>query len=399
MESNAAEQYRPVDGLALTRMLAGWASKRKLALLVGTAGISAALFGVLFQLTCRYQSDGFLRASRTLAEYNAHRAAIEDRANLRRYLQAAGVVESPNGQYLLQALNARMVQQRVRSVMQYSRDDLKLISNPQPPADVNLLGFNISFAAATAKDAAERVRLMGEYLRDSLLRQDLLEQIRENAGAARARQQQLQLDLIAKRLALDEATSRLAALQAIATKYPSASQFESRQLLASDGGSSRFLAPVMQLVGAESHIADLQIEMATLERAIAVNALRLNFYLAAEPLARQDGSGGELFQALRRLKAESFQAANLEDDRLREVVNEVHLLVGDLATKHVVKTTFASGPTVPSRRSGPSRIVLAVLALIGGAVLAAAAIAGVDAITGGHRGYALPWRHRPRNSL
>ena len=230
MESNAAEQYRPVDGLALTRMLAGWANRRKLALLVGTAGISAALFGVLFQLTCRYQSDGFLRASRTLAEYNAHRAAIEDRANLRRYLQAAGVVESPNGQYLLQALNARMVQQRVRSVMQYSRDDLKLISNPQPPADVNLLGFNISFAAATAKDAAERVRLMGEYLRDSLLRQDLLEQIRENAGAARARQQQLQLDLIAKRLALDEATSRLAALQAIATKYPSASQFESRQI-------------------------------------------------------------------------------------------------------------------------------------------------------------------------
>lgn len=398
MESNAAGQYPTVDGMALARMLAGWASKRKLALLVGTAGISAALFGVLFQLTCRYQSDGFLRASRTLAEYNAHRAAIEDRANLRRFLQAAGVVESPNGQYLLQALSPRMIQQRVRSVMQYSRDDLKLISNPQP-GDVNLLGFNISFAADTAKDAVERVRLMGEYLRDSLLRQDLLQQIHENAGAARARQQQLQLDLIAKRLQLDEATSRLAALQGIASKYPSASQFESRQLLASDSGSSRFLAPVMQLVGAESHIADLQIELATQERAIAVNALRLNFYLAAEPLARQDGSGGELFQALRRLKAESFQAANLEDDRLREVVNEVHLLVGDLATKHVVKTGFTSGPTVPARRSGPSRILLAVLALVGGAMVAAAAIAGVDAMTGGHRGYALPWRHRPRNSL
>ena len=226
-----------------------------------------------------------------------------------------------------------------------------------------------------------------------------MEQIRENAGDARARQQKLQLDLIAKRLELDDATSRLSALQAIATKYPSASQFESRQLLSSDGGSSRFLSPVMQLVGAESHIADLQIELATLERAIAVNALRLNFYLAAEPLARQDGSGGELFQAFRRLKAESFQAANLEDDRLREVVNEVHLLAGDLATKHVVKTSFASGPTVPSRRSGPSRIVLAVLSLIGGAVLAAAAIAAVDALTGSHRGYALPWRHRPRNSL
>ena len=294
--------------MAMARTLVRWASTRKLALIVTTAVMAAAVFATLFQLACHYQSDGFLRAGRPLAEYNAHRASIEDRANLQRYLQSAGQIESPNGQFLMQAFSAAMIRRQVRAVMQYSKEDMKLFADQNGAGAANLLGFNISFSAATAEDAAERVRLMGEYLRDSLLRQDLLERIRENAGDAQAQQQKLQLKHIAKTLELDDAMSRLAALQTVAGKYPSASQFESRQLLSSDGGSARFLSPVMQLVGVESHIADLRIELATLERAIALNALRRGFYLKAESVARQDSSGAELFQAFQHLKPNRYRA-------------------------------------------------------------------------------------------
>lgn len=368
--------------MAMARTLVRWASTRKLALIVTTAVMAAAVFATLFQLACHYQSDGFLRAGRPLAEYNAHRASIEDRANLQRYLQSAGQIESPNGQFLMQAFSAAMIRRQVRAVMQYSKEDMKLFADQNGAGAANLLGFNISFSAATAEDAAERVRLMGEYLRDSLLRQDLLERIRENAGDAQAQQQKLQLKHIAKTLELDDAMSRLAALQTVAGKYPSASQFESRQLLSSDGGSARFLSPVMQLVGVESHIADLRIELATLERAIALNALRRGFYLKAESVARQDSSGAELFQAFQHLKAESLQGNEAEDDHLREVVSEVELLAGNLATKHLVKTSFASGPTVPGRRSGPPRVALALASLVGGTLLALACVACAGAVRG-----------------
>lgn len=392
----APERDPLADGV---RRLAGWASRRKLALLLATACASLALFGAMYQVSYSYRSEGFLRADRTLAEYNTHRAAIEDTANLRRYLHAAGLEETPNGQYLLQEFGAAMLRKHVRAVMQYSKDDLKLLADDQRRGEAKLLGFNITFGATTPEDATARVRLVGEFLRDSLLKQELLERIRLQAGEARAMGRELELQRIAKRVELDKANVRLAALQTVASKYPAASRFESQQLLSSDGGAARFLSPVMQLVGAESQIADLKIDVATLERKIALNKLRLDFYLKAEPLTRQEGSGGQLFEAFQRLKAASFPDSASDGERVSElsqVSQEVQLLISKLSTKNVVDPGFASGPSLPGRRSGPSIALLAILALLGGSALAAAAIAGAE---GASRALSRLWTRGTRASL
>lgn len=217
------------------------------------------LFGVLFHFLCRHQSDGFLKASRSLAEYNAQRPMLEDRASLLSYLQANKLTDDPNARFLLHGIGPEMMRKQVKPALPYSKEDLRSLADMKAPVDANLLGFNISFAGATPDDAAARVKLMAEYLRDSMLRQDLLENIHLRAGEARAEKQRLDNKLIAKRLELEEATNKLSALEAIAAKYPEASRFESRQLLSSDTDSSRYLSPVMQLVGVESNIADLRI--------------------------------------------------------------------------------------------------------------------------------------------
>lgn len=103
----------------------------------------------------------------------------------------------------------------------------------------------------------------------------------------------------------------------------------------------------------------------------------------AEKLSAFAKSGKEILDAFKALRADVYKDANLEDDHVREVVNRINLLAETLETKHLVGTRFASGPTVPAHRSGPSRVLLALLALFGGAIVSAGVLALTELLRSG----------------
>ncbi|MGX0133044.1 LPS O-antigen subunit length determinant protein (WzzB/FepE family) [Cupriavidus metallidurans] len=339
--------------------------------------VSLALFALMTHFLRHYQSEGFLRATRPLTEFNAQRSSIEDKDNFLRYLRANKLSDTPNAAYVLQAIGPDLMLKRVKVVLPYSKEDLKLLADLKSPLESNILGFTISFPGASPDDAAARVKLVGDYLKDTMLRQDLLESIHLGAGDARAEKQKLNNKLIAKRVELDEATRKLNALKEIAAKYPEASKYEARQLLSSDTDGSRYLSPVMQLVGVESNIADIRNDLVSLERDAAQNDVRLKFYADAEKLNPSVKSGRELFEDFKTLRANTFKDTRLDDDRVREVVNKIDLLAETLQTKHLVNTRFVSGPSAPDHRAGPRIGSLLVLSLVLGGLFAGAAVAAM----------------------
>ncbi|QGS30951.1 hypothetical protein FOB83_11950 [Cupriavidus metallidurans] len=343
--------------------------------LLTTALASLALFALMSYLLRHYQSEGFLRASRPLTEFNAQRATFEDKESFQRFLRANKLMDSPNAVYLAHAIGPGLMQRQVKVVLPYTKDDLRFLTDLKTPLDSNILGFSVTFAGATPDDAAARVSLMGDYLKDTMLRQDLLDNIHQRAGEVRAEKQKLDNKLIAKRLELEEAARKLSALKEIAAKYPEASKYESRQLLSSDTDGARYLSPTMQLVGVESSIVDIRNELASLERDEAQNDLRLKFYAGAEKLNPSVKSGSELFEGFKALRAETFKDVRLDDDRTREVVNKIDLLAETLQTKHLMNTRFTSGPSLPDHRSGPAIGLMLLLSVVLGGTFAAMAIA------------------------
>jgi len=338
---------------------------------------SLALFALMAHFLRHYQSEGFLRASRPLTEFNAQRSTFEDKDSYLRFLRANKLTNNPNAEYLAHVIGPELMQRQVKVVLPYTKDDLRFLADVKSPIDSNILGFSVSFAGATPDDAAARVRLMGDYLKDAMLRQDLLDSIHQRAGEVRAEKQKLDNKLIAKRVELAEATRKLNALKEIAAKYPEASKFESRQLLSSDTDSSRYLSPVMQLVGVESNIADIRNELVSLERDAAQNDLRLKFYAGAEKLNPSVKSGRELIGDFKSLRAETFKDVHLDDDRTREVINKIDLLAETLQTKHLVNTRFVSGPSIPDRRTGPGIALMLAFSAVFGGMFAAMAVAAL----------------------
>ncbi|ABF11113.1 hypothetical protein, contains a RNR_PFL super-family (plasmid) [Cupriavidus metallidurans CH34] len=362
-----------MDWAALTRSVVRWLGANRKPFLLTMSMASLVLFALIFYFLRPYQSEGFLRASRPLTEFNIQRSSFEDKDSFRRYLRANKLTGTPDAQYLTDVTGPQLMTKWVKVVMAYTKEDLRLLADMKAPLDSSILGFTISFRGASPESAAARVRLMGDYLRDAMLRQGLLDVIHQRAGEVRAEKQKLDNKLIGKRAELEEATRKLNALKEIAAKYPEASKYESRQLLSSNTDGSRYLSPVMQLVGVESSIADIRNTLVSLERDAAQNDLRLKFYVGAEKINPSVKSGEELFKDFKDLRAETFKDVRLDDDRVREVVNGIDLLAETLQTKYLVNTRFTSGPSLPDRRSGPGIGLMLAFSLVFGVIFAGVA--------------------------
>lgn len=147
---------------------------------------------------------------------------------------------------------------------------------------------------------------------------------------------------------------------------------ESRQLLSTgnDKDSSRYLSPMAQLVGTETEMAELKSQLALLERDAEQNALRGEFYGRIEQRSKQVESGQALLAEFVKTGQSVFKDRNLEDDKTREVYNQIMLVADQMQNRHITEARFVSGPTLPENRSGPGPFVLALWSVMGGTVLA-----------------------------
>lgn len=344
---------------------------------------SASILAFSFWMGRQYVSEGFMRAPRKFAEYNVQKAAFWDRDTLRRYLEENKKLDDANGQYLLGNLSERFVQAHVQAVLPLSKDDLRYVTDAKGVLDaIGILGFSITFKDRLAENAQARVQLMGDYIKDTMLSEDLLDTIYTKAGEAKAKKQQIDNQIIQKKLALAQASSRLEAARLIAGKYPEASKMEARQLLStsSDNTASRYLSPIAQLVGIETEIADLRSQLTLLERDAEQNALRSEFYERIDQGIRQAKTGSALLAEFVKTAQAVFAGKDLKDDETREIYNQLMVIAEQMRNKHISEARFVSGPTLPEYRSGPSSLALALLSLIGGVLLASLIVLLVDKV-------------------
>ncbi|MCO5400516.1 hypothetical protein [Ralstonia soli] len=365
--------HADIDWQAL--MARCWELRRQIILF--SVGFAVLIFVFAFWMGRQYSSEGFMRAPRKFAEYNAERAAFWDRETLRHYLDENKKLDDVNGQYLLAKLSEPFVQQHLQAVLPLSKDDLRFMTDAKGVLDaVGILGFSITFKDQSAQNAQARVQLLGDYIKDTMLSEDLQDTIYTKAGEAKEKKQQIDNLIIQKKLALTQASSRLEAARAIAGKYPEASKMEARQLLstASDSNASRYLSPMAQLVGIESEIADLKSQLVLLERDAEQNALRSAFFERMDESSRRTKTGHALLAEFVKAGQAVFAGKDLQDDKIREVYNQITLIAEKMRTKHITEARFVSGPTLPDRRSGPGSLALVLLSLIGGVMLGSAIV-------------------------
>lgn len=354
--------------------------RRRLFVIVFAAIFAAAAFALIFITKCQYQSGGFLQLPMQLTEYNAAKAALADNRVFRRFLAVNKLEHDRDAVYLSNELSDQFLQKSASAVFPYSKDDLRYLNGIKTPLDPTLLGFSIASSGESPASAQARVKILGDFIKDTLLQQAFMSTVRDKASAALQRKQEIDNQLIQQKLKLSVALEKQKALQAIAAQYPQASRGDARQLLSNAADGARYLSPVVQLVGVASGIADIKARIHTLERDAAQNALRYAFYARVEAISRQPLTGAAMLAAFLADQKEAFKAQDLSNDQVREVFNDISLTADRMKATYSQKARFVSGPTLPDRRSGPSMPVLLVLSLVLGGAAACVVVLLLDAL-------------------
>jgi hypothetical protein len=279
---------------------------------------------------------------------------------------------------LIQQLNSQLAKnhllaQWVRPVFALSRIDLRDIPD-QPREEANyLVGVEIGVDRRSGDDALAIATALGDYVRDSVIL------LRANEFATglyyKAASRLLELDrqMLASRLMLDQAEQKRNELVAIRTRYPDTSRSESRQVVAVDKSTARFLSPIAQLVGVESQIAEIHETLRTTEWDIARSKALMTYLEPAQRIIRSAHTGTDMFAVLDKELDQVFSPERLKADPVRDAFNTLKIEIFGLKTLYFERMRFISAPALTEISLG-MRLLPAVIGLLIGAVLAASII-------------------------
>jgi hypothetical protein len=160
-------------------------------------------------------------------------------------------------------------------------------------------------------------------------------------------------------------TNKMKDIQAILSNYPEAANMESRQIVSVQEGGARFLAPVTQLVGIESILADIRRELAKLKNDREKLSVRTEYFSRIfNELAKVSEHGDSLFQLLKTIKDEVFEDKNLNSDEVKEVFNSLSIDLQAFDFTFYQNSRFISGPTVPTLHVKPRKSIIVVVTCI-----------------------------------
>ena len=312
-----------------------------------------------------------LRFRTNIAEYKVLNAAILGRDGFLDYATKTQALDAGLVARLRDSLaKDNLLSRWVHPVFAIARADLREIPDQQTTEANYLVGVDIGVDRRSPADALAIATALGDYVRDSAI----LIRAREFVIGLhyRASNRLLELDrqLIGMRLALAQAESRQKEIADIRGRYPDASRGETRQVVAVDRTTSRFLSPVAQLVGIESQIAEIHESILAAEWEIERSKALVAFLDPAQAIVRDARTGKDLFPQIDKLLDATYGTERLRADPWRDAYNTVRMETTGLKTLYFERMRFVGQPAL-SEVPVWMRLLPALAGLVAGALLAA----------------------------
>jgi hypothetical protein len=253
----------------------------------------------------------------------------------------------------------------IKPVYAFAREDVREFAQLPQDESNSVIGLKLSYEADSPENAYNYVSFFGNYIRDCLLYVTLYNYIMDGYSNTISELNKNENDIIDLKFELSQNTNKLKDIKAILSIYPESAKIENRQLVSIEDGGDRFLAPVTQLVGIESALADLRQEIAELEREREKLTVRAEYFLRIYSGFEKMGERGEsLFLLLKSAKDDVFKNKDLNKDAFKEVYNNLSI---DLQTFEFIffnNSRFVSGPTVPDMHVKPRKSIIVVVSFL-----------------------------------
>lgn len=335
-----AKNY-PFEEIDVRQLLTALWQKKITIACIGMVGV---MFGIVASaLSTRYVTEGlFLTPGMPLENYKTYVSFFSNSSRLQKYLNISGQADSVGGIFLNERVDS--IGQIINPEFVFSEADknnfgVKIASENSG----TIIGLRIEVFHDKPMGGAA-VGLLGEYMRDSIIRVDLEGMMLSLCDGLRSREQSLRNAKIQNDFAIQQEESRLVSLRSILARNPDALTSGDRQVFSLEKGAERFLSPTTQIVAAEVYIADMKLQDIKREREKISSAIKRDYYCQAKDVLQLPVMGGTFLAKLKDIQVAVFHGYDKSIDIVEQTWNELDVERERWLANYLSRMRFVASP-------------------------------------------------------
>ena len=311
--------------------------------LLGQFALVFAIIGLInAQLSTRYISEGVLQTNKINASnYNKYKPLLLNDVNLGNFLIRNKQLNTESIQIVdMLGRNHKQLNEAIKPEFAFTDKDQRSMGVKSSVSDDGaIIGLRLSFEFSEPTLGAP-VLLLGEYVRDTLVRLELESTINDQCLTNQTIGQSLRVDQIKNEFKIKQEKARAKTLRGLIGKVgeaplPMVTLFE---------GGERYLSPQAQLNAVEISISELQLAQINLERELKASALKQDYYCEAVKILQKPENIDGVLAEMKTLQVALFK----DQDRSVPIVDQTGLefeLQRDTWTSNVTRgMRFVSSP-------------------------------------------------------
>ena len=315
--------------------------------------LACALIGVLIgQLSTKYVSEGVLQTGQINASnYKRYESVLLTGSNLAKFLERNKQANKDTAELLDGlSLSAARLKDAIKPEFAFTDKDQKSLGVKSSASDGGaMIGLRLSFEHSEPTLGAP-VLLLGDYVRDTLLRVDLEGSINSECLSNQTVAQSLRIAQIKDEFSTKQELARAKTLRGLNGKGG-----EVRQLVSLDKGGERFLSPQAQLNAVEITISELQLAQINRERDLKSSALRQAYYCETVKVLQKPGNTDVVLEEMKAIQDIVFKDQDKTVPIIEQTGSELNLQRLGWENTYLRGMRFVSSPEgseVKSRKPG-----------------------------------------------
>lgn len=306
--------------------------------------IGALLGGLAGQFSTKYVSEAVLQTGEFInaSNYKRYEPTLRNAANLKIYLERSPQINKEAAELLLSASQSPTgMQELIKPEFALTAKDQKSfgISSSADNSGA-MIGLRLSFEDGFPS-LGRPILVLGDYVRDTLLRLDVEAYVVENCQKNRAFEQSMRIEKIKGELAIEQEKARAKTLRGL----KGGSSGSVNQLISIEKGGERFLSPQAQINASEITISELLLEQVTRENDVKISEIRKAYYCGALQIIEKPISMEAVVEEMKVLEAGLFKTLDSRLPFVEQTANEFQLLREGWEFGYLRGLRFISDPT------------------------------------------------------
>ena|GEM_PF-1036439 len=307
----------------------------------------------------------------TIQDFKKYSPSFSNYQEFLRFVKKNNYLDQRQFEYLKSHIrNSSQFADLTQAIYALSRDDLKNVGQSLLQEKNYVVGVELEMEADQRKTARRFLTAFGEFIRFRIFYEKLYEYITSHLNEFKVLTGRYDNYILSNNIMLQQLLKKREKLLALYKKYPGFSKIENRQVIELGSTGERYLSLLVQIIGVESRIVDLEQLKECFEIEKKKSDLYCEFFNELKKrLDKLHTSGEQVFEEIETVKENFFKKKKQDAPETQAVFNSITMELGRFNMLFYKSLRFVSGPSLPDTPEWPKKSLFVILGFFMGTLI------------------------------